>query len=61
MYKNKFNIPILVNSPLRKGNFIDHYTFKNMLGNYTVKRRTISIIDLLNPFGINIEIRKKAG
>jgi len=56
MYKNKFNIPVLNNKPLRKGNFIDHYSITHIGGKYIFKRRNISNIDELKIFGIHLTI-----
>ena len=54
--KNKYNIPLVINDvDKKKGNFIDHYEIKG----YIFKRRSISTIDMLIKFGIEMTIIKK--
>lgn len=53
---NKFNIPILINKPDKKGNFIDHYP----INNYIYKRRSISNDYELIFFAIHLTIKNKS-
>jgi hypothetical protein len=55
---NKFNIPVLYNSEIVEGNYIDHYPYN--YNDNIIKRRVISKDDdILIEFGISILILNK--
>jgi hypothetical protein len=60
MKKNKFNIPVVLNdSKKKKGNFIDHYKIDTLFYNPILKRRSISNINQIIPYGIELIIYGK--